>query len=75
MSNEASKSWMIYGAYGYTGELVVQEAIAQKRRPVLAGRNEAKTKAVAEKYGSVAFIDSHKLTVFTGRNYPARANT
>jgi short subunit dehydrogenase-like uncharacterized protein len=50
MRNEASKNWMIYGAYGYTGELVVQEAIAQQRRPVLAGRNEAKTKAVAEKY-------------------------
>lgn len=50
MSNETSKRWMIYGAYGYTGELVVQEAIAQQRQPVLAGRNEAKTKAVAEKY-------------------------
>lgn len=50
MSNELSKNWMIYGAYGYTGELVVQEAIAQQRQPVLAGRNEAKTKAVAEKY-------------------------
>ena len=51
MSNETSKNWMIYGAYGYTGELVVKEAIAQQRQPVLAGRNEAKTKAVAEKYG------------------------
>jgi short subunit dehydrogenase-like uncharacterized protein len=50
MSNETSKNWMIYGAYGYTGELVVKEAIAQQRQPVLAGRNEAKTKAVAEKY-------------------------
>ena len=36
MSNEASKNWMIYGAYGYTGELIVQEAIAQQRQPVLA---------------------------------------
>lgn len=51
MSNETSKNWMIYGAYGYTGELVVKEAIAQQRQPVLAGRNEARTKAVAEKYG------------------------
>ena len=50
MSNEASKNWMIYGAYGYTGELVVQEAIAQQRQTVLAGRNDSKTKAVAEKY-------------------------
>lgn len=51
MSNEASQNWIIYGAYGYTGELVVREAIAQQRKPVLAGRNEAKTRAVAEKYG------------------------
>jgi len=50
MNNELSKKWMIYGAYGYTGELVVQQAIAQQRQPVLAGRNEAKIKAVAEKY-------------------------
>lgn len=37
MSNESK--WMIYGAYGYTGELVVREALRKGHRPVLAGRN------------------------------------
>jgi len=43
-----SKSWLIYGAYGYSGKLIAQEAHRQGLRPVLAGRNEAKTKALAE---------------------------
>lgn len=41
---------MIYGAYGYTGKLVVREALAQGRRPILAGRDEAKLKALAEEH-------------------------
>lgn len=44
------QKWIIYGAYGYTGELVVEEAIAQGRRPIVAGRNEAKLKPIAEKF-------------------------
>ncbi|MGD9126810.1 MAG: saccharopine dehydrogenase NADP-binding domain-containing protein [Planctomycetia bacterium] len=43
--------WMIYGAYGYTGELIVREAIDQGRRPILAGRDEAKLEALAETHG------------------------
>ena len=38
----------IYGAYGYTGELVVETAVAAGLDPVLAGRNEGKLAAVAE---------------------------
>src|SRR5262245_29982361 len=30
--------FMIYGAYGYTGELIARQAIARGHRPVLAGR-------------------------------------
>jgi len=33
--------WMIYGANGYTGELIAREAVARRHKPVLAGRNEA----------------------------------
>lgn len=40
--------WMIYGAYGYTGRLVTEEAIQRGHQPVLAGRNAAKLKAMAE---------------------------
>ncbi|MEA3589098.1 saccharopine dehydrogenase NADP-binding domain-containing protein [Pseudidiomarina sp. 1APP75-27a] len=42
-------TWMIYGAYGYTGELVANYAKSQGLKPVLAGRNEKKLIAVAER--------------------------
>jgi short subunit dehydrogenase-like uncharacterized protein len=32
-------NWMIYGANGYTGELIAREAKKRKLSPVLAGRN------------------------------------
>ena len=38
---------MIYGAYGYTGELAVREAKAAGLEPVLAGRSADKLAAVA----------------------------
>jgi short subunit dehydrogenase-like uncharacterized protein len=50
MTVSIRKNWTIYGAYGYTGELVVQEAIKQGRKPVLAGRTEASLKQLSEKY-------------------------
>src|SRR5690554_2630911 len=34
--------WMIYGAYGYTGELITHYAKRMGYSPILAGRNEAK---------------------------------
>ena len=40
-------SWMIYGAYGFTGKLLVAEAVRRGHRPVLAGRNAAKLAEVA----------------------------
>jgi short subunit dehydrogenase-like uncharacterized protein len=43
--------WMIYGASGYTGRLVVREAIALGERPVLAGRSAEKVRRVAEESG------------------------
>ncbi|PKM31996.1 MAG: hypothetical protein CVV07_00740 [Gammaproteobacteria bacterium HGW-Gammaproteobacteria-11] len=39
---------MIYGANGYTGELVAREAVKQGLTPVLAGRNSAAVIALAE---------------------------
>lgn len=42
--------WMIYGATGYTGQLVVEEAIKRGHRPTLAGRNPDKLDVIAEKY-------------------------
>ena len=34
-----NKKWMIYGANGYTGRLVVAEAVKRGLKPVLAGRS------------------------------------
>ncbi len=39
--------WMIYGANGYTGELIAREAVARGLRPILAGRNNAAVSALA----------------------------
>lgn len=43
-------SWMIYGATGYTGQLVIQEALERGHRPILAGRNPEKLEVLAEQY-------------------------
>jgi short subunit dehydrogenase-like uncharacterized protein len=42
-------TWMIYGANGYTGALVAEEAVARGHRPVLAGRSAEKIKPLAER--------------------------
>lgn len=44
-------SWTIYGANGYTGRLIVAEAVSRGHRPVLAGRNTAAVRELAERYG------------------------
>ena len=45
-----NKKWMIYGANGYTGRLVVDEAIRRGLKPVLAGRS-TDVVAIASKNG------------------------
>ena len=40
-------NFMIYGSYGYTGQLIAEYACQQGLRPVLAGRNADKLKAQA----------------------------
>jgi short subunit dehydrogenase-like uncharacterized protein len=41
---------MIYGANGYTGRLMIDEAVSIGLKPVLAGRTEASIKSLADKY-------------------------
>lgn len=43
--------WLIYGAYGYTGELIAREAVRRGLTPVLAGRNLQKVKVLAAELG------------------------
>lgn len=39
MSNETKRSWMIYGANGFTGALAARVGKARGEQPILAGRN------------------------------------
>ena len=43
----SDRQWMIYGASGYTGELVAREAVRRGLRPVIAGRSAAKLEPLA----------------------------
>lgn len=51
MTNINNSSWMIYGANGYTGELIAREAVRQGLKPTLAGRNKAKVETLAQELG------------------------
>ena len=42
---------MIYGAYGYTGELIAREAVARGMTPVLAGRRSEPVSSLAKELG------------------------
>jgi len=42
-----SNTWLIYGANGYTGELIAREAARRGMRPILVGRNRAAIEALA----------------------------
>ncbi len=45
---KTEKQWLIYGANGYTGELIAQSAAASGLKPILAGRDENKIKSLAD---------------------------
>ena len=57
MTDNNSRPWMLYGAYGFTGRLVLEEAVRRGHRPVLAGRDQARLDSMAERHGlrTVAF--------------------
>lgn len=45
------KTFLLYGSYGYTGELIADLAVKNGMRPLLAGRDETRLKAQAQKLG------------------------
>lgn len=47
----ATVQWMLYGATGYTGTLIAEEARNRGQAPVLAGRNAEKLAPLAERLG------------------------
>lgn len=68
---ETASDWMIYGANGYTGELIAREAVRRGLRPVLAGRSAAAILPLAEDLGLdprvVALEDARALDDAVGR--------
>jgi short subunit dehydrogenase-like uncharacterized protein len=42
------KTFLIYGSYGYTGQLIADLAVQRGLKPILAGRDEKKLRAQAE---------------------------
>ncbi len=46
-----SDSWLLYGANGYTGQLIAEAAVAAGKRPVLAGRRDEAVRPIAERLG------------------------
>ncbi|MBZ0286557.1 MAG: saccharopine dehydrogenase NADP-binding domain-containing protein, partial [Anaerolineae bacterium] len=63
--------WMLYGATGYTGQLVAAEAVKRGHKPLLAGRSEAKLKPLAERlnleYVAVPLDDAEALAKAVSR--------
>ncbi len=43
--------FLVYGAYGYTGRLVLEKAVAAGLKPIVAGRDPAQTESVALEFG------------------------
>jgi short subunit dehydrogenase-like uncharacterized protein len=43
--------WMLYGAYGTTGRLILDEALRRGQRPLLSGRDPARLSALAAETG------------------------
>lgn len=43
-------TWMLYGATGYTGKLLLERAIQRGHRPLIAGRAVDKLRPLAEQY-------------------------
>jgi short subunit dehydrogenase-like uncharacterized protein len=46
-----ASDFLIYGAYGYTGELTTRHAVERGMRPVLAGRDGLKLQSLGRRFG------------------------
>jgi short subunit dehydrogenase-like uncharacterized protein len=56
LEERSMRDWMIYGANGYTGELIAREAARRGHRPVLAGRRAEKIEPLARELGLSARV-------------------
>lgn len=56
------KNFIIYGAYGYTGQLITELAVSKGLKPLLVGRSEQKLSAFANKHHlSYIVVDVNSL--------------
>ena len=46
-----AKRWMLYGANGYTGELIAEAALRKGEKPILAGRRADAIRPLADRLG------------------------
>ncbi len=51
-------TWLLYGANGYTGELIARRAAAEGERPILAGRSAGPVESLARELGLVHRVAS-----------------
>ena len=51
MTTSMRSDWMLYGAYGSTGRLILNEAVRRGHRPLLAGRDAAQLAALGQTTG------------------------
>ena len=51
MTTSPRSNWMLYGAYGSSGRLILDEALRRGHRPVLAGRDRAQLSALGQATG------------------------
>jgi short subunit dehydrogenase-like uncharacterized protein len=61
-----ASSWLLYGATGFTGELIAREAVKRGMRPVLAGRSRervAKLAGALQCPSAVFEVDDHTSLV------------
>jgi len=54
----AEDRWLVYGATGYTGELIAREAVRKGLRPVLGGRGRERIEAMARALGTESCVFS-----------------
>lgn len=54
MADLRASGWLLYGANGYTGELIAREAVRRGLTPVLAGRREEALGPLARELGLVS---------------------
>jgi short subunit dehydrogenase-like uncharacterized protein len=60
------RPWLLYGATGYTGELIAREAVRRGMRPILAGRSKEKIEKLARELdcpSAVYDLDDHTSMV------------